>query len=334
MSVFIPHLTKTVHTTGYAAIDPTNPKLSASGKTVIISGGASGIGYAIAQGFCVAGAARVVILARRQEALDEAATKLKAENLAAGRATDVWTFLLDIRSTSATNAVFKAIRGLLNQTRDETEPMGANVMDADILVTSAASLLQGRTALEFEAEGYAETFETNVGGNLNLVRAFLGPEIPSIPYTTFDGISKDTSAIAAPPTRQKVILDVSSSAAYLCLPGQAPYTASKLAFTQILRSLQGEVDGIPGQPVRVHSFNPGSVFTTGVSKLLDKDKGAASFQWDDESLPRGFAVWLASPEAAFLKGRFVMSGWDVDELVALKEKYAKDPSFGTITLAM
>ena len=27
-----------------------------------------------------------------------------------------------------------------------------------------------------------------------------------------------------------------------------------------------------------------------------------------------FAVWCASPEAAFLHGRFVWSSWDVDEL--------------------
>jgi NAD(P)-dependent dehydrogenase (short-subunit alcohol dehydrogenase family) len=332
MPIIIPHLTKTVHSTVYPAIDPANPKLSASGKTVIISGGASGIGYAISQGFCIAGAARVVIIARRQEALDAAATKLEAENLAAGRTTEVWTFLLDIRSTSATNAVFAAIRERLNQGATETARAGG--VDADILVTSAASLLQGRTALEFDPEGYGEVFETNVGGNLNLVRAFLGPEIPIIPYTTFDGIVKDTSAVPAPPTRQKVILDVSSSAAYLSLPGQAPYAASKLAFTQVMRTFQGELDGIPGQPVRVHSFNPGTVFTPGAAKLLDEEKARAALTWDDESLPRGFTVWLASPEAAFLKGRFVMSNWDVDELVALKDKYAKDPNFGTITLSM
>jgi len=30
-------------------------------------------------------------------------------------------------------------------------------------------------------------------------------------------------------------------------------------------------------------------------------------------------VWLASPEAAFLRGKFVWTNWDVDELKA-KEK--------------
>lgn len=34
------------------------------------------------------------------------------------------------------------------------------------------------------------------------------------------------------------------------------------------------------------------------------------------SLPASFNVWLASPEARFLKGKFVWCNWDVDELKA------------------
>jgi hypothetical protein len=33
-------------------------------------------------------------------------------------------------------------------------------------------------------------------------------------------------------------------------------------------------------------------------------------------LPGDFLVWMASPEAAFLKGRTVAANWDVDELKA------------------
>jgi hypothetical protein len=32
------------------------------------------------------------------------------------------------------------------------------------------------------------------------------------------------------------------------------------------------------------------------------------------SLPANFCVWLASPEAQFLKGKFLWANWDVDEL--------------------
>lgn len=34
------------------------------------------------------------------------------------------------------------------------------------------------------------------------------------------------------------------------------------------------------------------------------------------SLPASFNVWLASPEARFLRGKFVWCNWDVDELKA------------------
>lgn len=42
--------------------------------------------------------------------------------------------------------------------------------------------------------------------------------------------------------------------------------------------------------------------------------------WDTDfhlvSLPASFHVWLASPEARFLKGKFLWANWDVDELKA------------------
>jgi hypothetical protein len=37
-------------------------------------------------------------------------------------------------------------------------------------------------------------------------------------------------------------------------------------------------------------------------------------------LPADFAVWLASPDAAFLKGKFVYANWDVDELKAMAKE--------------
>jgi hypothetical protein len=38
------------------------------------------------------------------------------------------------------------------------------------------------------------------------------------------------------------------------------------------------------------------------------------------SLPAGFSLWLTSPEARFLDGKFLWANWDVDELVARKEE--------------
>jgi hypothetical protein len=43
-------------------------------------------------------------------------------------------------------------------------------------------------------------------------------------------------------------------------------------------------------------------------------------------------VWLASPEADFVKGRYLWAHWDVEELKAKKDILAKDPMQLTIGL--
>ena len=322
------NLTQTVHRSVYPAIDPSTPANSALNKTVIISGGASGIGYAIAQGFSVAGAATVVLLARRQEALDEASARLRTENSAAERKTAVWTYLLDIRDSTAAESVFDAIRKRLNSGNDGSE----STKDADILVTSAASLAQGQSTLDIEPQTYRDSFETNLVGNLNVVRAFLAPELPTIPFTGLDGKVKNTKPVRVP-HQQKIILDVASSASYAIFPGQSSYSASKLAFTRAMQYLQREVDQLEGSPIRIHSFNPGVILSPGAKAVVGTNE-AHAFEFDEETLPYGFAVWLASPAAAFLKGRFIMSSWDVEELIAMKDKFEEDPEFCTITLKM
>jgi hypothetical protein len=38
-------------------------------------------------------------------------------------------------------------------------------------------------------------------------------------------------------------------------------------------------------------------------------------------------VWAVSPDAAFLKGKFIWSNWDVEELKAKKDQILSDPAF-------
>lgn len=54
---------------------------SLKGKTALVTGGNSGIGEAMAMALGLAGA-RIVLMARRMEALEQAATKLRAEGIA------------------------------------------------------------------------------------------------------------------------------------------------------------------------------------------------------------------------------------------------------------
>jgi len=51
-------------------------------------------------------------------------------------------------------------------------------------------------------------------------------------------------------------------------------------------------------------------------------------------LPSHFAVWLVRPEAKFLSGRFVWVEWDVNELLLLKDRMAKNPALLTTTVIL
>jgi hypothetical protein len=41
----------------------------------------------------------------------------------------------------------------------------------------------------------------------------------------------------------------------------------------------------------------------------------ADFSFRTAELPASICVWLASPEARFLKGKLIWSNWDVEELI-------------------
>ena len=71
--------TKTYHNKPYDDISPTRPELSAAGKNVVVTGGGTGIGKAIATAFTQAGAKSVAILGRRLDKLEAAVDNQQEE---------------------------------------------------------------------------------------------------------------------------------------------------------------------------------------------------------------------------------------------------------------
>ncbi|KAL6693904.1 hypothetical protein J3F84DRAFT_396175 [Trichoderma pleuroticola] len=70
---------KNIRKAAYPAIDPKRPENSQASRTVLISGGHSGIGYAISKAFISANAKRIIVFGRRADVLESAGEQLVAE---------------------------------------------------------------------------------------------------------------------------------------------------------------------------------------------------------------------------------------------------------------
>ncbi len=104
------HFTKLYHKTPYRAIDPTQPSLSAAGKTILITAGATGIGFSIAHNFAIAGATHIILLARRTQVLEKSTTELSATH----PGTNFYHFTSSITDHANIRHVFSEIRSKIS----------------------------------------------------------------------------------------------------------------------------------------------------------------------------------------------------------------------------
>jgi NAD(P)-dependent dehydrogenase (short-subunit alcohol dehydrogenase family) len=225
-SIIMDAFPRPVHTfrrSPYPAISPTQPHLSQAGKTILITGGATGIGLDISTSFAAAGASHIIIIGRRSDKL--AAAKASLESTYAS--TKIHPFAASITDPGAVSSIFEETR--------------RSIGEIDVLVLCAAFSAPRTSIVTLSASDLEESFKVNVLGNLALVRNFL----------------------SVPPTAEtpKTIIDISSSATHLPVALHAAYSASKAALTMLVRAVGAENAEGDGGPLRVHSLHPGAVFT-------------------------------------------------------------------------
>ncbi|EXJ79236.1 hypothetical protein A1O3_08737 [Capronia epimyces CBS 606.96] len=167
----------------------------------------------------------------------------------------------------------------------------------NVLVHSAATIGPKETVADADGEKYLEAIQTNLAGSFWVAQAFLHYAAPDA-----------------------VAITINSWGAHLSLNDAfSSYCVAKLAVYRLWDTV-----ALANPTLSVFHTQPGVVLT----EMNLSVGGAESFKdvkTDDVSLPASFNVWLASPEARFLKGKFLWCNWDVDELKA----QAKEIEAGT-----
>ncbi|KAI1347350.1 putative short-chain dehydrogenase [Xylaria sp. FL0043] len=287
------NLTDRVHNNTYASIDPSRPELSQAGRTVLITGGNSGIGYGIAQAFLRASAAKVIILGRRKDVLAEAAQKLAAEAAAAGYKGEVVGVPCDMYDAAAVDALWARLRD--------------DGIVVDVLALNVAAFAPKKPLLEIGTNEVWKIFNGNVRAQMQMVELFYKQE--------GKGASDTKNLVHVSTAAIHDFFRIASDALGYGLTKNAGQLTMQLIAQQT-----------PAEKMQVVSYHPGALYTE-AAKASGWTEDA--LPWDHIDLPGHYAVWAASPEAKFLHGRFTWASWDVDQLKngELRKRIDEDPYF-------
>lgn len=234
--------TKIFHHSPYAAISPSALENDQSGRTVLIIGASSGIGFAIAKAFVEAKAARVILTGRRTETLEQAAQTLRAPVATS----DVVPIVCDIQDDNSIRNLWQRL--LLND------------IFVDVLVINAADTSSGPIyPVRAFLPQLRAAMQTNLFGHLLAVSSFLDQ-----PEDKFVG-------------RTKAIINISSFAAHANpSPLQAAYSVSKASLAHTLQLLADEMSPDACQIINVH---PGAILTEAAENIPQEVKDAVV--WDE-----------------------------------------------------
>ncbi|KAK7228146.1 hypothetical protein V2G26_000316 [Clonostachys chloroleuca] len=148
-------LTKTIRRDVYPLLEPTQPELSAKGKTVLITGVSGGIGKAIAESWAIAGASGLVLTGRKGDVLEHVASRVRS---LAPPGIKILARTADITSEASVTELWAAA----------TEAVGK----VDVLINSAGSLNGGPVG-GVDTASFFTDFQVNVLGTYLVTHHFL-----------------------------------------------------------------------------------------------------------------------------------------------------------------
>ncbi|KAK3683867.1 hypothetical protein B0T22DRAFT_383581, partial [Podospora appendiculata] len=164
---------------------------------------ATGIGQGIAEAFAKSGASNISLLSRREAPLAATKTLLEARY----PETKVHVFPVDLTDKDATDRVIGTIVSQVGR--------------IDVLMANAGYAHDMKDMMDIEADDWFRSFEVNVKGNFNLLRAFL-------PHSTPGAAVVETTTILTVPA----------------ILGFSGYGASKFASHKLFVYLKADADVI------------------------------------------------------------------------------------------
>lgn len=178
------------HDNTYPSISPSRPELSAKGKSVLVTGGGTGIGGETALYFAKAGASRIALLGRREQPLLDNKARIEGEF----PTVEVFIAATDVTKKSEVDAAFERFAG---------------TGSVDVLISAAAIAGPKESVNDADAEKFVDSVNFNMSGSLYVAKAFLR-------VAAKDAVVVDVNSAAAHLTLPE-------------LPGYAAYSVAKLA---------------------------------------------------------------------------------------------------------
>ncbi|KAJ5159504.1 uncharacterized protein N7482_006508 [Penicillium canariense] len=203
----------------------------------MVTGGTSGIGFAIAERFLQEGASTIILVSRSQERLTKAAEKLSVVN-----------------GTEAASDKVRLLVGDVGEVGTWMRELEEEMANVDVLV-NAAGISISSILPKFELADISQILRTNLEGAILTSRALLRAAIRSRIRDR-----KNTSAGPKPPS--KCIINVSSLLALKAGTGAVPYAASKAGLLGLTRSLAVESSAsLKDLVIRSNAIVPGYIET-------------------------------------------------------------------------